>query len=656
MKFKLLLASSLMYIFLGAFSQNDTIKTEELLDMSFEDLLNMEVTTASKSAEKQSDAPGIITVLTQDELERFGGTTLKDVLERVPGLISSTVSYSNRTTMVVRGDYIKQNSSHILVLINGRPVREVQEGGVSSEIFNSFPVGIIERIEVIKGPGSVLYGSDAFSGVINIITKEADKNSLSITGKGGDGGAFGVSGEGTLKVNDLNIVAAGNYYEKSVWNAPYTAPNYVSIPDPPYYQVVNVTNNIKIPDKGTGLYLGANYKGLSIMTSYDEWSTLGTQIYNDVTNKKLFTNVGYNYKMSEIWNMDFNVTYTHSELFGDSLSERSNNNTIAEWTNFITLSNKSKLTVGGSFSNINGTETNLQNPDSTYVISDGKNNAFALYAQIDYKLLKSLKLIAGMQTNKVGELDLSIVPRGGLIWYPFERLSVKALYSEAYRAPSINELYMNFPDGLYGDENLKPEKVATIDFGVNYQGEQGQVGASFFYSKQKDIIQPVFFPMSFERQYTNLDAVTFMGGEFEGKYYINKSIYVNLSALYQTNENDSVKNLTPVANFGLKSGISYMWDKGITISLFDIYQGDLDKKFIGTLNPDQGAYNLLHLHSNFKINKLFNLQFKPQISMFLDIDNILDKKVYMYDWGGFTYDALPVNPGRAIYFGLKVKL
>ncbi|MBN2425059.1 MAG: TonB-dependent receptor plug domain-containing protein [Calditrichaceae bacterium] len=66
-------------------------ETEDLVAMSLEDLLNMEVVVATKSAEKLSDAPGIISVLSRDELERFGGTTLKDVLERVPGLIGSTI-------------------------------------------------------------------------------------------------------------------------------------------------------------------------------------------------------------------------------------------------------------------------------------------------------------------------------------------------------------------------------------------------------------------------------------------------------------------------------------------------------------------------------------------------------------------------------------
>ena len=140
--------------------------------LSLRDLLNVKVVTASKSAEKLSDAPGVISVVTKDEIKRFGGNTLKDILERVPSLSAQTAFFQDRSLIAVRGDQLKVTSGHVLVLINGRPDRESQEGGLMSETFQSFPIDIIERIEVIRGPGSVLYGSDAFSGVINILTED----------------------------------------------------------------------------------------------------------------------------------------------------------------------------------------------------------------------------------------------------------------------------------------------------------------------------------------------------------------------------------------------------------------------------------------------------------------------------------------------------
>jgi outer membrane receptor for ferrienterochelin and colicin len=127
-------------------------------DMSLEDLVNVKITVASKTEENISDAPGVISVITQDQLKRFGASTLGDILKRVPSFLGTTVYMTDRSVIASRGDQVMPSSSHILLLINGRPIREILEGGIKSEVYESFPVTVIERIEVIRGPGSVLYG------------------------------------------------------------------------------------------------------------------------------------------------------------------------------------------------------------------------------------------------------------------------------------------------------------------------------------------------------------------------------------------------------------------------------------------------------------------------------------------------------------------
>ena len=137
-------------------SSAPTAKTADAFSLDLESLLNSNVTTASKFSEKLSDAPGMIFVVTQDELRRFGGLTLLEILDRVPGLALSTASFTDRSMIAARGDQTKINGGHILFLINGRPTREVLEGGLIGDLLESFPVGILERIEVIEGPGSAL--------------------------------------------------------------------------------------------------------------------------------------------------------------------------------------------------------------------------------------------------------------------------------------------------------------------------------------------------------------------------------------------------------------------------------------------------------------------------------------------------------------------
>ena len=137
----------------------DAAPAKDLYSMDLASLLNMKVTTASKFSENLADAPGVMEVVTKDELRRFGGMTLGEILDRVPGLSTTTASFTDRSMVAARGDQTQINGGHILFLINGRPTREVLEGGIISDLLESFPVNILERIEVILGPGSVLYGS-----------------------------------------------------------------------------------------------------------------------------------------------------------------------------------------------------------------------------------------------------------------------------------------------------------------------------------------------------------------------------------------------------------------------------------------------------------------------------------------------------------------
>jgi outer membrane receptor protein involved in Fe transport len=200
--------------------------TPDPFAMDLDSLSNTKVTTASKFSEKLSDAPSVMAVVSQDELKRFGGMTLSEILLNI-----SSGFFQDRSTIAVEGDQSRVNSGHVLFLINGRPVREIMEGGISSDLLESFPVGILERIEVIKGPGSVLYGSDAFSGVINLITKKAVGTSVDISSSGGPGGAEANSAELFFDRGGVNVVAAGQYHQMPIWDTKMASCPELSIPN-----------------------------------------------------------------------------------------------------------------------------------------------------------------------------------------------------------------------------------------------------------------------------------------------------------------------------------------------------------------------------------------------------------------------------------------
>ncbi len=680
----LILTIILLFSYDNSFAEEGNLSGSEM-DLELEELFNIKVSVASKKEESISYAPGVVYVVTQDEIRRIGAIALKELLMMtVPGIGLANCSLTNRSLPVMRGDLIKANSSHILFLVNGRPIREVQEGGVNSDFIESFPVDVIERIEVIRGPGSVLYGSDAFSGVVNVITKNPPEKQLSVSLTGHFEALSGGGSTGTLmsKLGDVNIVASGRYYQKPDWNVEFLKKMFVPFFDITtrtiQYREVDSMFAMNIKDEGPGIFVDIDYKGLSAMATFVQWTTGAFQVPNEtVCGSKLMGNVGYKANILDFWQTEINATGTQTGLLADDFPfvERKSNNMLLENTHFINnIIDNMNIVMGGTVSYIDGQEKYLfpltfnQNP---YMVSEGKRWAFSGYGQIDYTLLNKFKFIGGVQANKTRGIPKHMAPRIGVIWKPTERISLKALYSEAFRLPSINELFMNFNIGLFGNEKLKPEIVKTTDIGISYQNEKIMLGYNFFFSKQLNIIQAVLLSDGFSRRYENIGTVTFTGAEVEGKCYINKELYLNTSLIYQNNfKYDSTGrhiNIVPIGNFIAKGGVSYSHPSGITVSLFNAFQSKPGSRFKGNLNNsdtsinnfthiNNGPFNLLSFYSNLNLSALFGWKSFVEPSLIFKIDNIIGKEIWMYEYMGYSNDVYPTIRGREYFLGLNLKI
>lgn len=228
-----------------------------------------------------------------------------------------------------------------------------------------------------------------------------------------------------------------------------------------------------------------------------------------------------------------------------------------------------------------------------------------------------MKLIGGFQANKIGGLTLDIVPRGGVIWSPATRWNVKALYGQAFRAPSINETTLNHP-GLQGDVNLRPESVATFDVELSYHGDRIQGSANYFHSKHTDSI--VIDASEVVWRYVSSGEATFQGMEFEGKYYVNRNLYVVGSLLHQSNhDGDGATNITPVPNTSGKGGISFQNERGITASVFNNYQGSMNG-FSSILNPAPASRHLLSAHGRLDMAALFKASQTAGVAIVINAD------------------------------------
>lgn len=213
----------------SASAQN--VENDNIFNLSLEDLLNVQVTTASKKAEKITDIPASTVIITRDDIEAQGYQSIEEIFANVTGMYQmNEYLWFGTDNFGVRGFYTTGTFSNIIILVNG--VNQMEEW------YNSFPttkvnvpVEAIDRIEVVRGPLSVIYGNSAFFGAINIITNEASSSKNMVSTGCGNNGQYRVFGKASAKANDFNFTLNAGIYGDDGINEPWEKMNTVVNPN-----------------------------------------------------------------------------------------------------------------------------------------------------------------------------------------------------------------------------------------------------------------------------------------------------------------------------------------------------------------------------------------------------------------------------------------
>ncbi len=285
--------------------KKSSTQVEEICNLSLEDLMKTRVTSASKSSESLQDAPAVISVITSKEIEGYGALTLVDVLNRATALYITGSYYFPNNLAAMRGDAQTHTTSHVLILLDGRPCRESFYGGIDLVIFNAFPLSAIDHIEIIRGPGSILYGTNAFSGVINIISKQSEENSVNVSSRLGSFGTGTIAFHQSSFYKGLKIATDAQYMSQKGWDFSAVDQN-------------GMYKSTKYGQENIGVNLSASYKNLTLRTFYGNsyrdifgdkpiWPTDGT--FNTLNTYRGFVDLGYHHVFSTKWNSTFNGTF-----------------------------------------------------------------------------------------------------------------------------------------------------------------------------------------------------------------------------------------------------------------------------------------------------------------------------------------------------------
>jgi len=610
----LLLSTSLLY----------ATAIEELQTLSLEELLEVEVSTVSRRSENPNMAPGVITIVSSQEIEQYGARHLRDVLDRIVGtqVLGSHQDYHSKTS--IRGFNSSHHEGHVLLLLNGRPVRQATDGGLNSDFYLGFPLNIIDHIEVVRGPGSVIYGSNAATGVINIITKNgqdvANETRVDL-------------GTGSF---DRHQAQATGIYGGIDYNMNIGV-NYITADGDTFEGIEDSDGNIGNYEWGqksknavvNGSYKNFTFNGIVMDNELDgansKFQLPSTPIYL----QRYFLDLGYLHAINEAWDISFNYTYQADSADWQISEANERNKSKAHSRMYETIirgkiNEKMCLLMGGNYEDLDsGFEKGLPYSES---------DRTTVYAQVDYMFSQKQKIIAGVQWNKAKNLSSDYSPRLGFIQGFNENTWLKFLYSQAYRSPTFVETSLNAP-ALQGNPSIKPEKVETYDIQLVNQTKKSYLALALYHSKLDDlIVRAGTFPDTQE----NRGYIIFQGIEFEAKYEFGREFSVLGNASYQKNKTDTgIEQSTFAPEVMIKLGGTYGGLNGLRVSVFNSYIGestDLTKtNGAPNRNPKADAYNMLTANITADTGVLWGVGDPGKSLLSLYLDNILDEDIYAPD-------------------------
>ncbi|MEY3218769.1 MAG: hypothetical protein RIT27_126 [Pseudomonadota bacterium] len=628
---------------------------KELLSLSLEELMDIKIITASKNEENLENAPGIISVITAKEISDFGANSLFEVLERVTSIyMTGSHTYPQNITSI-RGDLSTHIDNHVLLLLNGRPVREGFAGGYNFAFYNAFPLNIIDKIEIIRGPGSVLYGTNAYTGVINVLTKKDAIPTLTAKAMNGSLGTKAFETSTLYKDQDLKILSGLKSFSEKGWD-------FSAIGED------NKFGNKLYHEDNLGAFALGEYKDFTLnalvtQSKENRWGASPTWTQNDnmVQDTKLFLDLGYKHAFSEIWKSQYNLTFNRNLIRFDSppnVTSVPTKDLVLETTHFLEY-DKWQGVFGATVQSMSG-EAMIYDQDGKFF---GVNTSayyekwFSLYAQGRYRWTDSFNVFFGGQAIKPTDVNWNFVPRLGMVYQITPEIGTKLLYSKAFRAAFQIEKRVNNIGVIVGDPNLTPEIIGTLDFQLFYHDKVYQLSGTYFNSRQQDLITriPNPNPNTKGNIYANGGEIRSNGFELEGKYLPSSKIYLLGSLTYQTNKfNQNKTDYTTIPNWMAKLGISYEFSKGSSIGIFDNFIGkaqDVSVKFpnVKNVNPEAKAYHLLT--ANLKVN----LQKYIGQPLILDsyVYNALNQKIYTPEFNRGNINTIPARQDRGIYIGLQ---
>jgi outer membrane cobalamin receptor len=518
------LVSLLVTVFSATVSAQETSRAVEL---SLDSLLNTRISAASKYAQTSAEAPASVTILTSEDIRLYGHRNLLEVLESVRGFYVSNdhnYPYLGSRGFSRPSDY----NNRILVLVDGHTVNEKIWGGapVGSDLPLNFDA--IERIEIVRGPGSVLYGTNAMFGVVNIVTKrgtdldgvrvgaragsEGQREASLAAGKAlGARGSFAISGIATradgrdhyypeLDAPETNFgMARGVDWEETagglaslVWNDFSARVGFRSrtkaIPTGAFDAAFN--------DSRTRTYDGSIWGQLSARRDIGGVYHLSGRVYGD------------RYRYDGVYAYDEGKPYTDlgdGRSFGGEM--------MLVWEPL----SRSRVTIGTELQRIlrASYQERLGGETDSLSYDDAPFDVASVYLQNDLQITSRLTMVSGLRMDRKSDEPTAVTPRLALVSTLDRATTLKLLFGQAFRAPSPAEA--DITTSFYTENpSLRPERITTLELELQRRiASPVLLGASLYQYRIKNLIDMVESEVDYIQEYHNVATSRAYGAELQ---------------------------------------------------------------------------------------------------------------------------------------------
>jgi outer membrane receptor for ferrienterochelin and colicin len=608
--------------------------------MSLEELMNTKVITASKEEISMEKAPAMISVFTGQEIELSGAKTFWEVLKLLPGVV--VIDNEQNNFIGFRGDKYDHQATHVLMLINSIPINmEGYNGGFFNQvIYKTLPVESIERIEILKGPGSVLYGSNAFVGVINVITKKEKDRTFANASFGSLNTkrmAFGVS----KNYEDFSFNFFANYLNTDGWNLKALSSDSLQINDNVYEK-----DNV-------GILADVSYKFLTASVNYYKvnnygWNGEKKSHVGQTSPSKLSINLKGEYELMNdlVLTSYFSQNFSSHDLFlagrfpVDTTLNYNFNDKIFDANIIYSALDQFTFLFGTTVNNFIGT--------SFTVPEEWNYSWLSLYSLVTWSPFDYLDIFAGTQNYRTGYTNKT-VPKFGFI-FNGDEFGLKTNVSQAFRSPFVSETDFDFGE-LIGNQNLKPEIVTSYETQIFWQNESLFFSVTGYYNVFDDKIYEANLEKKHdddghERSMKNAEKYVNQGIEFESKMEFFENFIFDLSMAYNFyDDNDLILYKTNSPDLIAKSILTYtskIFDSSIIFLYLSKFHDAKDfNPDVPILNPPTEESLIINLNTKMDVGKVIS-RFDG-IELELQIKNLLDSQIYIPE----LYNKINTKPSVA---------